>query len=362
MRPRALVLSALSLGSGSGLRALYLARALRRLGWDALLVHPRGGPLPYNGEIFTALPRHVAAACGRFDLAVGVKPYPDAWAGLALARLLGATCVVDVDDDDGGYRGGLIGGLGGLIQAPAYALAHCASTHHPLLKERLVDRLGPGRVVDLAQGVDLDVFNAAALRAGRKAWRRNLGWSDSTVLAFTAHLNIACQLDLLLDVLGPWLRAHPKAVLAVAGSGPMEGRFRRLASPLGGSVRFLGAVTPEGAAQCLAGSDCLVSAYGPSQGNRFRVPMKVAESLAMGLPVVSNLVPGLEELKAFMHVSPLEPAAYGKALDGALRHGRARAERGRTWVRRRLDWTLVAGRFLGQVRKRRTLPKGGGEA
>lgn len=349
------------MGSGSGLRAYYLARALERLGWECRLVHPGGAALPYNAEILTGLPRLLASSCGRFDLAVGIKPYPDVWLGLGAARLLGAACVLDVDDDDSGYRGGMLGALGSLIQAPGYALGHCASTHHPLLKERLRRRLGPGRVLDLAQGVDLEIFDAQALRPGREAWRRSRGWHASKVLAFTAHLNVACQLDLLLHVLGPWLRAHPKAVLAVAGSGPEQGRFMRAAAPLGASVRFLGPLSPQGAAQCLAAADCLVSIYGPSPGNRYRVPMKVAESLAMGLPVVSNLVPGLADLKPFLNAAAAEPVAYGRSLDLALKSGRARAGRGQAWVRRNLDWTRVAARFLRQLRELRPLPQGAGE-
>lgn len=356
--PRALVLSALSLGTGSGLRARYLASALGRLGWKVRLAAPSGAPLPMSAEILAAAPRLALASLGSFELAVAVKPYPDAWLGLALARLGGALAVVDVDDEDGGYRGGALGALTRALQAPAYAVAPLACTHHPLLKEKLVQRLGAARVVDLAQGVDCGIFDPDSLAAGRDAWRARHGLRGRTILAFTAHLNIACQLDVLLDALGPWLRGHTRSVLVVAGSGPDEARFRALAAPFGEQVRFLGAVDPSGAAAALAAADCLVSAYGPSEGNRYRVPMKVAESLAMGLPVVTNLVPGLLRLKPYVHEARPEPLSYGKALDLALHSGRARARRGRAFVRRELEWTGVARRFLKQLRDRRALPFG----
>ncbi len=89
MRPRALVLSALALGTGSGLRARYLADALSRLGWETEFAAPGGAPLPYSGEILAGAPAWRWSSWGRFDLAVGVKAYPNVWLGLALARAQG---------------------------------------------------------------------------------------------------------------------------------------------------------------------------------------------------------------------------------------------------------------------------------
>ena len=349
--PRALVLSSLSLGTGSGLRAHYLARALRRLGWEARLVAPAGKPLPFSAELLHGSLACGLAGLGRYDLAVGVKPYPDAWLGLAAARLRSAVAVVDVDDDDGGYRGAAVGALTRAIQAPAFRLAPWISTHHALLKQKLAGRWGATRVLDLDQGVDLEVF--AGRTEGKGPAR-----AEAPRLAFTAHLNVACQLDVLLQVLSPWLLAKPAAQLTVAGGGPDEARFRRLAQPLGRQVRFLGSVTPAQAAQCLAEADVSVSAYGSSPGNRYRVPMKVAESLAMGTPVVSNLVPGLEVLRPYLFASSLEPQAFGAALDAALAEGQDRTQQGQAFVRQHLDWTRVAARLLAQIRLHTRLPFG----
>ncbi|HXC65071.1 MAG TPA: hypothetical protein VNZ67_11985, partial [bacterium] len=164
MKPRALVLSALAAGTGSCLRARYLAEALSRLGWDIELAVPTGAPLPYSAEILVGAPRAALRSMGRFDLAVGVKPYPNVWMGLALARLRGALTVVDVDDADGAYRGGLLAGLTHALQAPAFGLAQLTSTHHPGLRRGLAARCGEGRVLDLAQGVDLGLFDPGARR------------------------------------------------------------------------------------------------------------------------------------------------------------------------------------------------------
>jgi len=183
------------------------------------------------------------------------------------------------------------------------------------------------------------------------------------LLGFTAHLNVACQLELLLEAAGPWLRRRPNAALVVAGGGPLLERFRGLAAPLGAQVRFEGPQTPLQAAAVLAACDVSVSVYGPSLGNRYRVPMKVAESLALAKPVVSNLVPGLLPLRPYLVEAKAEASSFGRALDLALARGLPRARRGRDYVRRHLDWTRVAAAFLAQARQRHpALPRGRAEA
>jgi glycosyltransferase involved in cell wall biosynthesis len=363
LKPRVLVVSALSLGTGSGLRARYLAGALSRLGWEARLAAPAGGPLPYSGEILAAAPSLALRGLGRFDLAVGVKPYPNVCLALALARLRGALAVVDVDDADGAYRGAWLGGLTRLLQAPAFRVAQMVSTHHPLLRQVLARHVNADRMLALPQGVDLGLFDAKARRADAASWRRRAGLDGRVLLGFTAHLNVACQLDLLLELAGPWLRRHPEATLVVAGGGPLLERFRALAAPLGPRVRFEGQQTPLQAATTLAACDVAVSVYGQSQGNQYRVPMKVAESLALGRPVVSNLIPGLLPLQSFLVKAKPEPASFGRALDTALARGLPRARKGRDYVRRQLDWTKVTAAFLDQIRQRHpALPRGLAEA
>jgi glycosyltransferase involved in cell wall biosynthesis len=369
-RPRAWVFSALSLNTGSGLRARYLRDALERLGWEASLFAPAGPPRPCSAEVVLGVPGLLRAALAGEapELAVGVKPYPAVWKALSLLRLRGSWTVCDVDDDDGGYRGGMLGGLTRILQAPAFWAAGLGgadaySTHHPLLRERLRARVGERPIVALEQGVDTHLF-AGPDRAARMAWRRARGLEKALILAFTAHMNVACQFDVLLPLLAPWLRRRREAVLVLFGGGPLLERFRRLAEPLGRQVRFLGPGTPADAAALLNAADLSVSAYGPGEGNRYRVPMKVGEALAMGVPVVSNLVPGLAALKPYLCTCDLDPLAYARALDAALRPaGRLRALRGQAYVRRHLAWERVAARFLDELRRHgAALPKGVNEA
>ncbi len=348
---RALVLSALAEGTGCELRARYLGEALGRLGWQSRSVAPAGKPLPLSAEFMLSLPRFLGAGLREAGLAVGVKPYPNVWMGLVAARWRGAVTVVDVDDADGGFRGPWAGALTRVLQAPALNLAHFASTHHPGIKAALVERLGAERVLDLPQGVDVTRFDPQRWPKRKRSTGPRLG--------FAAHLNVACQLDVLLAMLGPWLRCHPNAELVVAGGGPDESRFRSLAKPLGVQVRFLGGLSPDGVAEALAACDVGVAAFGGGPGNLHRVPMKVGEYLALGLPVVTNLISGLAELSPYLITADLDPASFSAALDKALRPGaRKLSARGQAYVRRHLAWDKVAEGLLQQLHSRGVLDMG----
>jgi glycosyltransferase involved in cell wall biosynthesis len=353
MTKKALVISALSLGTGSGLRAKYLHDALARLGHESRLAAPGGGPRPYSAEFVTSAPRCLAAAWPRVDFAVGVKPYPNVWLALALAHLRGAITIVDVDDGDSGYRGGALGALTKVLQAPAFHIADYFSTHHPLLRQALVDRVGEAKVLDLPQGVDTRVFDPQRHRARVKHWRQEQGLLDGPLLGFAAHLNIACQLDVLLNAVGPWLKRRPAAVLVVAGGGPDQARFQALAAPLGRQIRFLGSLSPDAVALALCACDVGLSAYGDAPGNQYRVPMKVAEYLALGLPVVTNMIPGLKPLRPYVQEAEIDPATFGRALNQALSAaGKVKAKKGQAYVWRMLAWDRVAKDFLAQLKVR----------
>jgi glycosyltransferase involved in cell wall biosynthesis len=173
---------------------------------------------------------------------------------------------------------------------------------------------------------------------------------DGPVLGFAAHLNVACQLDVLLEAVGPWLKRRPAATLLIAGGGPERERFEKLTAPLGVQVRFLGQLKPEAIAEALSACDVGLSAYGNAPGNQYRVPMKVAEYLALGLPVVTNMIPGLKPLKPYVQSTEIDAVSFGRALNRALgAAAKARAKKGQVYVWRRLSWDRVAQDLLTQL-------------
>jgi len=330
---RALIFSSLGYDSGCALRARYLCDALKRKGWRAELILPPFRNLPFACESFLSLPKFAWEALSHpVDLAVGIKPYPNVWTALWIAKLRGAQSVVDVDDLDSSWRGGLLGKLSALIQAPAFYLLNLFSTHHPAIRESLADR---GRTLDLGQGVDSSIFFPRRVKAERR-------------LFYTAHLNVASQLDILMRWVSPWLERHSDWRLLIAGGGPRLSEYRRrFASP---QVEFSGILSPEAVAIQMARAKICLSAYDASPGNDFRVPMKIHEYLAMAKPVLSNGISGLQSLKKFLYLCEPGEAAFSKMLQ-RLSEGRGdgREKRGAAWMKKNLSWDKVADRFLSEL-------------
>jgi hypothetical protein len=315
------------------LRARYLHEALIRSGWESSLHCP---PLKNRSLSLEALCDIPGAALHalfrRLDLAIGIKPYPNVFAALAMARQKGALCVLDVDDLDAAWRPGLTGRLAALAQWPALHSAFRLSTHHPAIAKEL-GKLGS--VLPLGQGVDTKIFSP-----GKK--------SKENLLLYAAHLNVASQLEQLLQWLQPWLVSHPEWRLVVAGGGPLLGSYRRqFASP---QIEFTGALSVAEVAAWVRRARLCLAAYDQNPGNAYRVPMKVGEYLACARPVLCNWIPGLKNLRPYLYLSRSEGSDFRRQLDRLSRGGGdGRELRGSRYVRRRLSWDAILGEFMAAL-------------
>jgi len=306
---RALVLSSLGRDSGCALRARNVAEALRLRGLDVVMLEPFLPNLPFGLESLLMLPWHCLAMLAyRPDLAVGIKPYPDVWLPLALARTWGCVSCADVDDLDGAWRSGLAAWLLRAAQAPAWQLLDRFSSHHPALLAELKARAPQAQVIELVQGVDTGIFHPGAEPAPFPGRR---------LLLHPAHFNIASEAPRLLQCLAPWLKAHPRALLVLAGGGPHLGRIQAQVQELGlqGSVHCTGQQAPEEIAKLMRACDWMLAPYGPGAGNQHRVPMKVGEALACKAKVLAQPIPGIKPLQPWLYMALEGDAGFVEALD-----------------------------------------------
>jgi glycosyltransferase involved in cell wall biosynthesis len=163
------------------------------------------------------------------------------------------------------------------------------------------------RVVPVLGGVDVDRFAPLANARERLALPR------TTPLLVTAR-----RLEPRTGI-GELLRALirlPKVNLAVIGTGPCEGRLRRLAETLGVGARtqFLGRVSDADLRTWYAAADVVVMPTAAYEG----FGLVTAEALACGTPVVATPVGASPEL-----LRPLDPrlvasSASGEALAAAI--------------------------------------------
>ncbi len=344
-----LVLSAKGWGTGSALRAFYIAQALGKRGHEVTFVKPiRTLPLWFD-MILSKYYYFFQTCFSRFDVVFCVKPYPTVALTLWWQRKRGAKIVIDVDDLDYAYSQGLFQEFHRWLQEPWPKWADLVTYHNPKLREPLqeVFEVPNEKSVQLQQGVDFSIFNRSPanpddLPLPTAEW---LAYQTScSILCFSAHLNNACDLEPVLDSFSLLLRDRPATRLLIAGGGPDQDRFEHLSEKLGinGFLHFTGYLAPRQVAACLKVSDTVLTFYGPAPANLHRASMKLREALACGLKVVATNVGEAAQWKSALFLSEPNPTAYTQAVLLALKA--KKAPQGASKLVKKWDWTdCVAG-------------------
>ncbi len=327
-----LVFSAKGSGTGCALRAFYIAEAFRKRGHQVKFVKPIPS-LPFWFDMVLSKPYYFFISLfARSQATIAVKPYPTLVPALWVQRLKGAKIVFDVDDLDYAYSHGWFQKLHLWLQKPWPNWADLVTYHNPKLKEPIqeVFSVPPAKMVSMPQGVDLDIFNPKAdlTQLPPAAVSLLQDKQGGPILTFTAHLNVACDLEPLLNAFQMVLKSVPKAQLLIAGGGPDEKRFKRIASGLGiaSSTHFTGLLTPHQVAACLRISELSLVYYGESPANEHRASMKLRESLACGRKVVATDMGDKSEWKNAVFLSQPSPEAFSKVVLTALRRGKSPKE------------------------------------
>jgi glycosyltransferase involved in cell wall biosynthesis len=213
-------------------------------------------------------------------------------AGAALARYLRVPLVLEVNaplaDEERAFRGLRLGWLARRIEgwllrrADVVVVVSWALHAHAL-------RLGVRheRIRVLPNAVDPGRFHAG--HDGHEV-RRRLGLDGAFVVGFCGSLKRWHGVHHLIAAAAEVDAARELRILIV-GDGPERDRLIRQAEDLGlgERVRFSGAVPHDAVPAHLAACDLLAAPYEPSDGFYFS-PLKLAEYLAVGRPVVASAV------------------------------------------------------------------------
>lgn len=361
-----LFLSSLTADSGSGIRFWNMARAVADAGQPVVFLErkPAGFPArrhpgveyrssPEGRRLTLSLARSLLAGMRlvlvrRFRAVYALKPMPNAVLPALVARARGARIALDVDDlDFAYYRPGPGRGIvRGFFRAFPRCF-HAVSCHVTPLREFLEGPGGvpPARIHRIPQGVDLDVFRRphpplppaiAGFLAGRKT------------IVYMASLGITSDFEDVLPLLGGILGRHPDWGLLVLGHGVRLEFYRREAARLGLDPRvlFAGYVPHEMVPAILAAGQAGFHYLRPEGANRYRAIMKIREYLAAGLPVVANSSGDAADFREYISIAA-DQAGFESALAEILAGaGRDRAERGRRFIERELDWPRLAPQIL----------------
>jgi glycosyltransferase involved in cell wall biosynthesis len=207
------------------------------------------------------------------------------------------------------------------------------------------------RVLYVPNGVDRERFAAVSRKACRRL-RAELGLDGCRVIVYVGKLSVATHaVDLLLGAFARVRRQEPAARLLLVGDGQDYDGLREQAAALGlaAAVRFAGWVAPERVPVYYGLSEVSAEPVRDDVLARSRSPLKVVESIAAGVPVVTGDVGDRREIvgDAGLLVPPGDEAALAGGLLRLLRdrelHGRvtAAAVRGRE----RLCWDVLVHRF-----------------
>ena len=264
------------------------------------LAHAAWGPL-YAASIAPQL----TAYRNRVDVVLGSWAYPDGFAAVIAARLLGVPCVVKLHGSDVN----VIAKLPGPRALTRWALPRAArvvAVSRALADE--VVELGVARenVRVVMNGVDADLLQPR----DRAAARKELGLPDGPLALYVGNLK---EEKGILDLVAAWPKVGvPGATLVVVGGGPLKDRV---------VCDRLMAVGPKPLPEIptgMAAADVLVL---PSHVEG--TPNVVLEALASGRRVVGSAVGGVPDLLTRPElgalVPPHDPDALAAALATALR-------------------------------------------
>ncbi|HDQ26334.1 MAG TPA: glycosyltransferase [bacterium] len=349
---RALVLSSQAKNTGSTLRAEYIHKYLNRAGIKADYISPPFNSMVFMADFFLSLFYYFFRVLNkRYDAVFIVKPYPNTVLPALLLKFRGAPIIIDVDDLDYGYRGGVLSVIIEKMQAYFTGFADWLTSHNTELI-RLILRRFPrfkGKVLRLNQCVDTEIFRPSKKVSGAAGKLKKMV-KGKRVLFYMAHLNIAGYLGEILE--SARAAAAEGWVLVVAGGGPLLNRYKKEAFKQGleDFVFFTGPLAPREAAGYAAASDICLVYYSGRYVNRFRASMKLREYLAMNKPVVANSMGEIREFKKIAYVSGASKKSFTAEIRRRIKNLDKRHEKGYKFIKANFDWRREAEKLAGLIR------------
>lgn len=258
------------------------------------------GPL-YAASIAPAL----APYRGKVDVVLGSWAYPDGFASVVAARMLGVPAVVKLHGSDIN----LIAKLPGPRRLLAWALPRAArvvAVSKPLADEAAALGVARERISIVLNGVDGDLFKVR----DRDAARAELGLPPGPLALYVGNLKPEKG---PVDLANAWetVRRHvPEATLAIVGGGPLGDEVQRI---VGDHALVVGPQPLERIPLWMAACTVLVL---PSHTEG--TPNVVLEALASGRRVVATRVGGVPDLIVDKKLGALVPAGDPDALADAL--------------------------------------------
>jgi len=173
-----------------------------------------------------------------------------------------------------------------------------------------------GRVFESAVGADLDMFRPGL--DGRRV-RKQHG-IDGDLVLYVGQLHGAQYAELVIEAARVVLETRPGVTFMIVGDGYLRDHLVAMARDLGleDRVLFVGSVPHAEVPYYMAAADVCVAAFADSEVTRCKSPLKIAEYLASGKPIVAS---GVGEVHIMVGEAGLvvPPGDAGALAEGVVR-------------------------------------------
>ncbi|HTM44354.1 MAG TPA: glycosyltransferase family 4 protein [Polyangiaceae bacterium] len=330
-------------------QAARLVEVPRHESIDGLRVaHPRFAYVPrlargLAGPLYAASLAAVTLRYrGRVDIVLGSWAYPDGFAAVTLAKMLGVPSVVKLHGSDMNVVARWRGPRRHLNWALPRA-DRVVAVSRPLAAAATALGVSPERIDVVSNGIDRDLFHPRDRSEARRALQLPV---DRRLLLYVGHLTENKGAFDLIQAFTEMNEAFHDVQLVMIGDGTAAPKCHHLALRATDRVRFTGPLPQEQIPTWLAACDVLAL---PSWNEG--TPNVVLEALASGRCVVASNVGGIPDIvrgKPHALVPPKDVTALRLALEQALGGSYDPAEIATTL--NFPDWTTSAGQLHASLR------------
>lgn len=287
-------------------------------------------PAQLTGIVLAATNRLTRAALHTpADILHIIKPHPmNSIAGLIARRRSKGALVVDCDDlevANNRFAGAWQKKVLGYFERHVPRQADAVTTHNSILRQYLQDAGVPDeRIYDLPNGVDTERFDRITAREVQ-AIRQRFGLVDRKVVGYIGSLSTTSHpIEILLQAFARLQLDCPESRLLIVGGGEdylnLQGKTHQMG--LDASVVFTGRIPPDQIPPFYAACDVVVDPVEDDLVGKTRLPIKLFESWAAGIPFITADVGDRRRVMgdppAGMLVPPGDPLALSQAISKVL--------------------------------------------
>jgi glycosyltransferase involved in cell wall biosynthesis len=228
--------------------------------------------------------------------------------------------------------------------------------HNLNLQKYLVEKLKipSSKIYLLNQGVSDTFFKPKPSYLREKQLERNLKIGGRPVLIFTGHLDVACDLPMILRSLPGVFKKYPQTRLVIIGDGlrklELQALSRRL--KITDKIVWVGLIPNNQVPVYLSTADICLVYYRRTRVNLYRVSLKIREYLAMGKKVVSNDTGDLKLFAKYSYQTGSDLNKYAGMVNrllGGFDDGRE--QRGKLFVKKYYYWSIIVRNFVQFLKK-----------